>query len=103
MLEFVFSQICPWVLVVMLLGGAFWLLAKGILVPGSALQERERLIEYAWKAHDREHARCELLEKQLDESMELSRTSAHVLTAVAEAAGVGAPQGDGKDASSTVA
>jgi hypothetical protein len=89
------------VLVVLLLGGGFWLLAKGILVPGSALNERERLIEYAWKAHDREHARCELLEKQLDESMELSRTSAHVLTAVAAAAGVEATEGDGENAPSS--
>lgn len=99
MLEFVFSQVCPWVLLVMLLGGGFWLLAKGILVPGSALAERERLLEYAWKAFDREHAARELAEKQRDESMELGRASAHVLTAVAAAAGVGTAQGDGEDAS----
>ena len=99
MLEFVFSQVCPWVLVVTVLGGGFWLLAKGVLVPGSALRDHERLLEYSWKAYDREHARCELLEKQVDESMELSRTSAHVLTAAAKAAGVGTPEGDGEDAS----
>lgn len=98
--EFVFSQVCPWVLVLMLLAGGFWLLAKGILTPGSALRDRERLLDYAWKAYDREHAARELLEKQRDEeSMELTRTSAHVLTAVAEAAGIGTAKGDGEDAS----
>jgi hypothetical protein len=98
-MQLVLSQGGPWA------GLAFvgYLLATGRLVSRSALRDRDRLVETYWKAWDREHARCELLEKQLDESMELSRTSAPVLTAVAQAAGVGTSQGDGEDASSTVA
>ena len=99
MLELVFSQVCPWVLVLAVLGCGFWLLATRKLVPGEALEDRERLLEYAWKAYDRERTRSELLEKQIDESMELGRTSAHVLTAAAKAAGVGALEGDGENAS----
>lgn len=99
--EFVFSQVCPWVLVVLLLLGGFWLLATRKVVPGEALEDRERLLDYAWKAFDREHAARELAEKQRDEVMgEFNRTSAHVLTAVAQAAGVGTPEGAGEDASS---
>ena len=93
--EFVFSQVCPWVLVVAMLIGAIWAFATRKVVPGESLEDRERLIKIGWEALDREHAARELAEKQRDEAMgEFNRTAGHLLAAVAHAAGVGTPEGD---------
>lgn len=93
-LQLVFSQGGPWAIV----AGCAYMLASGRWVPRALLRERDKLVDLAWRAFDREHAARELAEKQLAESMELGRTSAKLLTSVVETASVGASEGDGKDA-----
>lgn len=98
MLELVFSQVGPWALVVLMGGGLVWLFAKGYFVPRAYLRELKQINATIWQAYQRECDAHTLTRKQNAELIELSRTSAKVLTAPSAAAGasvsVAEPEGD---------
>lgn len=101
MLELVFSQVGPWVLLV----GSWAVGAYAVirwLVPKSFLHEQQRINSRVWEAYQRECDAHDETRKQNAELLELSRTSARVLTAPVASTGVGtgpvAPEGGGGNA-----